>query len=279
VIEYAYLDSLQIAGGTNGIDLVSVEGLGGSPQPRTDHLEKPRGHGAVDRTQFYAGRTIELTGEVWGATPTAIYTTVDLLKKQLALGSDHILKFRREGFGQDERVTVRVADEVDVVIDLARRIKWGVQLFAADPRLYGDTLKSSFYDPTVVGLGGIDFPLDFPLVFGQSTSGQMTVENQGNFPTPPVLTIEGPVTNPKVDNETVGKTIDLTGTFVQADDVVIDVGSRRVTLNGAVRPDLIVVSTTAWWEIVPGDNTLRLRGSSMAGGQTRLTVAFRDARI
>lgn len=264
---------------TGDVLITEIRGLG-SPSPRPDRIDRPRAHGAVDRTQFYGDRTIELMGVVGANTPTATWQAFDQIKgilARLANDEDVILRIGREGIGV-ERALVRVDADVDCNV-LPNGIKWGVQLVAADPRFYSDVLKQGDYDPTVVGAGGVSFPMEFPFIFGQVQSGTVTVENQGNFKSPPAITIEGPVTDPAIDNETTGETITLDVTIIAGDELMIDVERRRTTLNGALRPDLIVPGSTTWWELIPGGNQIRLRGSAMVGGTTHLSIEFRDARI
>ena len=126
----------------------------------------------------------------------------------------------------------------------------------------------------------MDVPLVFPLTFSTTTATHLELANAGNFETPPVLTIAGPVINPILDNDTLGDSIALVIALGESDRLVVDVAARSVKLNGAPRLDLLdVAATTDWWQLSPGTNKLRLRGTGMASGVTELSVSFRDARI
>lgn len=272
-----------VYGGPVWLSLESVKGLG-TPGPRNETFDRPRAHGLVNRTQFYPGRVIELSGRVLaanGATDDDVVRAIDDIKAAVALLGDNDIKvlFRRRGLAVDEFVMARVSSpfEVDYVPRDHLKIFWGLQLLAADPRMFSDVLKTGTLSPTGA-LFGVTFPLVFPLVFGEAATGLM-VKNDGNFPTPPILTVRGPATNPIVDNVTTGKSIALTGTIAGSDSVVINVTSRVVSLNGVERADLLNVAGTTWWEIERGIQQLRLRGTGFSGGDTRLTVEFRDARI
>jgi hypothetical protein len=68
--------------------------------------------------------------------------------------------------------------------------------------------------------------------------------------------------------------------FVAGDTLQIDVRERHVVLNGITeRPDLIDAAQTRWFDLEPGQNLIRLRGTGMVGGQTQLEVRHRDGRI
>lgn len=281
MIESAYIDALQIhSTATYGLTEFGM----GSPAPRAVTENRPSAHGATDSTAWYGPRIFQVTGYIQAASRADLWAAVDNLKGSLVLGTTHTLKFRRQGLTYDEQATVRVDSPVDIPLTIfpGNLLQFGVSLFSADPRLYTTTLNAGSYDPTSSGSGGLTFGLDFPLVFNASlTSGQLSVTNEGNIDSPPVFIITGPVTNPIIDNDSTGDSIYTQSLALTAGQTLtLDVQSREVTLDGGTsRPDLIDVSLTDWFNIVPGTNLLRLRGSSMSAGATALAVTFRNARI
>lgn len=276
MFDYVYIDDWKVPG------LRSLTGLG-SPAPRQDVTDRAARHGAIDRTLFYSGRVLDLQGVIWGTTELDAWKALDDLKGKLALGTTHTLRFRRTGFLDDEQLDVIVASTVDdgTSYDQPRAILYGVSLHAADPRIYTASLRTASYDPAAaIEGGGFGVPLVFPLDFSSSgVASLLEVENGGNFETPPVLTIQGPVTNPILDNVTTGESLVLVYVLGSSDTIEVDIAARSVTLNGASRPDLLTSQSTQWWELAPGTNELRLRGTGMALGKTELTCAYRDARI
>lgn len=259
----------------------TVRGLGSPPPRRVDFVRAER-HGVVDRTRFYEPRLIEVIGMTMADTDEELWDAYDELRGKLALAdAARTLSFRRHGRAFDERVSARVATIVDDELVPGRPfVQWAVTLLAPDPRLYGDALRSGTYDPAAaLSGGGVSFPLSFPLEFSTTTSSHLSLVNAGQFPTPPVLRIQGPVVNPSIDNDTTGETLRVVYSLGSADVVVIDVASRSVTLNGAERPDLLDARESTWWEMAGGTNLLRLRGTGMALGVTSLTCEYRDARI
>lgn len=278
----AYIDNLQVHGGSNGIGITGFQI--GSPAPRAVTDLRPSDHGATDATRYYGPRIIEVTGRIVGTDTADLWVRADALKGALALGSWHVLRFRRKGLDYDERALVRVDSPVDMPLTLgsSRHLPFGVSLFAADPRLYSDTESSGSYDPTDAGTGGLFFPLVFPLDFDVADgSAQLSAVNEGTISTPPTFVITGPVVNPIIDNDTTGESIYTQNCALSAGDTLsIDVATRTALLEGTTaRPDLIDVSLTDWFYLAPGQNLLRLRGSGMSAGETELAVTFRSARI
>lgn len=281
-LDYLWIDDLQIHP-MAGSWLRTFRGLG-SPAPRQVISLHASRHGAMDSTRYYDGRVLELEGQVMdsGGDPAVTWQTFDQLKGKLSLGASRTLRFLRTGLTQDEMIVATVAQVVDqqITTDQGPVINWAASLFAGDPRIYSATVRSGDYDPSAsLAGGGINFPLTFPLTFTTTTATQLELVNGGQFATPPVLTIQGPVGNPIVDNDTLGQSIYINFTLGSSDQVVVDVAKRTVTLNGASRVDLFDASKSSWWEMPPGTNRIRLRGSGTVTNQTHLSVAYRDASI
>jgi hypothetical protein len=276
VYESIYLDDRLIRG------VRKVSGLG-SPTPRRDVVNLASRHGAEDLTKYYEGRVISLSGDLSEATDAETWAEFDELKSSLQLGTDHVLRFNRLGVDEDDQlVEVTVASPVDDDWEDAKHpvLKWGVTLFAADPRIYEALLRVASYDPAAaLAGGGLALPLTFPLTFAATTTSVLEILTGGNTSTPPVLTLRGPAQYPTFDNDTTDKTITTNAVLGVADTLSIDVEKRQVTLNGELQPSLIEVAETEWWELVRGTNQLRVRGTGMSLGETLFTVQYRNARI
>lgn len=280
-LEYLTIDGVTIPGWR------TIAGLG-SPPPRQDVRDKAQRHGSIDRTRFYQPRLVEVSGVLvlQGSDPATFWAEVDAFKGAFALGSEHVVRFRRLGMPFDERLTCRVAAELkaDYNYETPNVLEWDVAFLAADPRIYADVATTARYSPSASD-GGVTFPLDFPLSFtggGSSTDGSlMTVTNAGNFWTPATFDVAGPAdAGFSIVNETTVESIVTTGmTLAAGDSITIDVDTRDVLVGGTSRPDLIDAALTTWFELGAGNSLIRLHGSGFAEDVTTLTATFRDARI
>jgi hypothetical protein len=280
-VKSATLGGTTIAGGGNGI---VVTGFGWTKAPRTQRRARPRGHGSVDLTRYYDGRLYHLSGLIYGVSEADAQARLDALEQELALDGDSVrFTWLLAGRTEPEWADVRVDGDLtyEFAADSRSVIKWALTLFSGDPRRYGSSQRIASYDPTTAGSGaGLQFPVSFPLTFPGVEVSNLKATNAGNFETPPVLTITGPVTNPTIDNDTTGESIVTTGlTLAAGEEAVIDVGAKTLTLAGTQRPDLIDASATTWFGLKAGTNLLRLRGTGMSSGETELAVSFHDARI
>lgn len=258
---------------------------------RSQRRQRPRGHGSVDLTRYYDGRLFEVAGLVYADDEDDAQEALNELEGFLALNGDTVLlrwQFNGNNLGfLYEQSRVRIDGDIEYAYDVEdrSRIKWALTLFAEDPRRYNSIEVGGSYDPTATGaFNGIDLPAVFPLEFAGDGANILEVTNDGNFPTPPVFRIWGPVTNPILDNDTTGESLTTSGLALTSSDMAeVDMAARTFKVNGVDRPDFIDASATTWFELIPGDNALRLRGSDMvgigSGGTTLLEVIYHDARI
>ena len=253
MIADAYFNAFHIHDPAGNVALSRFEGLG-TPPPRDDRPDRARRHGAIELTTYYHPRVWDIEGYVKGTSPSDAWDVFDNLKEQLALsGLTHYLKFKRLGRSFFERANVSAASEVTPTLRMVGNvIPWGVTLVSADPRIYVDT----------------------PQTLSFASAG--TATNTGNFSTPPTITFHGGGTNPGIHNAALSAENDIVCDYVMVggDEIVVDVGTRNVTLNGVSRPDIIDMAQTDFWSLTKGANAL-----SKLGGAVSIDVDWRSARI
>jgi len=162
----------------------------------------------------------------------------------------------------------QVAETYPTLVD----VEFQVALVAPDPRKYAVTpQQSSIITPAAVQTP-VSLPWTLPIVFpGASVTVPMTLVNAGTFETRPVLTVNGPVTNPAIVNATAGAQVSFTGLVMGVNDVlVVDMDARQAYLNGNFYPaDL----NSGWWVLQPGPSEVYLSGASDAGAVLTATWA------
>lgn len=281
-LERAWIDDLKIHDVADPLLPYALRAASRSVAPRADVRDRGNRHGSVDDTRWYGGQAFNLAGYVsHDGGEAATEAAYDDLRAAVALPGEHVFRFRRRGRPEDERVVCKQQGGFDAPAEgWSRLIRWSGTLFAPDPRVYSAALKSASYDPTAALTGGgVSMPLSFPLVFSTSTVTLLHVTNAGRHATPPIFTVRGPGIDPIVDLLETGESVTFKANLGASDVVVVDVAARTVTLNGALRRDLVVARQSRWFELVKGTNRLRLRGTGMVANQTSLQVSYRDASI
>lgn len=128
-------------------------------------------------------------------------------------------------------------------------------------------------EPSTPGTGGLEFPLEFPLVFGApSEGGSVTVSNTGNAPSWPILELTGPGVGMTITADN-GRQLKFLSDYalLAGETLRLDTGRRSVTLNGVSRANKLLIRQ---WPVIPpgGSLTLSLSGTDMTSA-TRLRVA------
>ncbi len=155
-----------------------------------------------------------------------------------------------------------------------------LQFAASDPKRYAVNESTS---PTVglpsPGVGGLTFPLTFPLAFGTpGTPGSTTVTNAGEAPTWPIYTLTGPITGPII---TTGISVLRFATDFElalGQTIVIDTDTRSVLLDGVARPDVL---TQREWAYLPAGvpTVVAFNGQGSYDPAAGLQVTWRSAWI
>jgi hypothetical protein len=155
-----------------------------------------------------------------------------------------------------------------------------LQFEATDPRRYTATLSSARTTPPAA-LGGITWPVTWPLVWPAGLAGgTVYVANGGDYNTPPVITVRGPLTTPAVYRQDTGDVLELNTTLGAADVVVIDVLADTLTLNGTSARTLLSDRSKAVSSFLmpPGNTALALR-AAITDPSASMTVTWRSAYL
>ena len=135
---------------------------------------------------------------------------------------------------------------------------------AFDPCYYDENEVES----TVQGyIGGFTLPFRVPFTLGTSDS-LASLYNNGDTPTPCIITLTGMMENPIVTNVTTGEFISVRRTIADNETLVINTkhGSKSVTLidSDDVETNALnyVTSTSKFFQLAPGFNTIRFTATT-----------------
>ena len=257
------------------VDITKVSGLDSTPFRETIREREGQDGGFID-AEFETGRSLSVEGMVYGQVGN-VETYLDSIKENWGPRTSPVpFYFKLPGVSQ--RVLFVKPRGARYDQDTAQRIGCTpIQFlaYAEDPRIYDDNLINigiAFGGAATTGFG---FNFGFNLSFGAVIPPNgATVTNNGNRPTPALLTIVGPVVNPRVINDTASRSLNFNNlTLVGGDQLVIDLDHRSVVLNGStnMRGSL---TTPDWFLFPKGATFIRFGGDSGTGS---LTVSYRNA--
>lgn len=269
---------LTIGPGTN-YEVKAISGLTDMPSLRVGDVTRARKHGLHPGDDFASGRSITIVLDIAKDDSNTISDLVDAYLDAFTYGdSETALTFTIPGVagGATGRVLARcrrrsIPVNLPYQYGIAEAV---VELVATDPRIYTNGLNTDTVDLENAA-GGVSFPLTFPFTFGSSSTGSIQAVNSGNFPAPVVLTIDGPITNPSVLNNTTGEELAFTITLASGESLVIDTEARTVLLNGTASRYSTLSTDSVWFDLQPGTTELKLTGST--AGSPLLTAEWRSA--
>lgn len=162
-----------------------------------------------------------------------------------------------------------------------------VELEVTDPVLYSAGLLGATMEPYAPG-GGFDWDTaSWPLSWGSSGSGGgVLLENEGEWETWPIFTINGPssgtLTNPIIENVTTGQRLALNangGVSINAGEeltVSTHPGNRYVRFSTGASRYGKLSTDSEFFPLLAGSNELRFRASGSIAG-SNVEVSARSA--
>lgn len=258
------------------VDVHRVIGLDNAPIRETFRDHEGADGGFYDG-EFEKGRELSIEGEVYlDATGSEAY--LDTLKDNFS-PSTTVKPFYFKAPGVTERFLWCKSRGFQYDWASLRRIgklEFQARLYAEDPRIYQAPLQTVPVPLAVQVTSGFSFDFGFDFGFGGVTgSGDgATVTNTGNRPTPAIITIPGPVTDPQVINDTLGLTLQFIITLSASDVLTIDLGNKTVLLNGNTNRRNTLVEPN-WFLLGKGATFFRYRAATIGSGP--MTVSFYPA--
>lgn len=217
-----------------------------SPEVREDLSARVEDDGAIQGNNYYGQRTVVLTGLLRGSTPTQRNERFAKLQMAAnALRGDAELKFTPAG-GVESYLKVRKNGALRSTGGFAK--KFQLPLVAADPRIYSSALHTLTKAINVVA----------------------EPVNEGSGPTPAIIELTGPQTNPIVENTVTGAKLKFTYALLSGHTLKIDLQNHTVTDGATNVYSALKFTESTWFSLPPGTTKLKCTTGEMK-------VSWRDA--
>jgi hypothetical protein len=237
-------------------------------------------YGAIIPNTLYDGRHITLQGYVLASTSAEYEQARRALQGALAISKDANNKV------QPHTLKMTTMDDVALQCEVFVRSfqmhvnhviggEFFLDLYAPDYPLYSQSLSSSSLSR--ITSGGFVLPVVLPIISTATTGGVAIVTNNGTSESFPTITISGPMTNPIIQNTTLGRYVQLNITIQTGEQALIDMRNKTVTRDGQSVIQNKVAGSQFWW-LNPGDNTIKVQSSS-GSDQGAVQVSYRHAYI
>lgn len=256
-----------------------VEGLIGIPAVRSVVTARSDAHGSNNRTRFMDSRLITIDGEVSGATHAAAYAEFDTICQafEQSLEAPALLKYQRAGGGLQLQQLVKLDGDIQPPLEEgAKLLKYQVELRAADPRAYSQTLTTVSTAACSGGAGGLSFPFQPPVLFVANTSGQASVTNAGKTGSSPLIRLYGYLSAPTLILQSTGERLAFRSDIPAGVVLTIDPFQKTIKEGTVNRRNMLDSKNSTFWDLPSGTSTVRLLARDWdASGHAELDV--RDA--
>lgn len=282
------LTSVTLVDGTRSMSLVPREGLRlqgmdvPMPAPREVVEERTDDDGEDDDTELFGGASCTL--EILATQTPAGF--VEELGRFLHPRSRPYLVVADDEWAQQRRLQLRVSQfGKPRTIDLPRHMrKIQAQWKVPDGVWESVDLVEETINADVAITGGRSYPETYPRTYTTTTStGAAQISNAGNAPAHHITRLYGPCVGPRLVNETLGEEITFTDSLTIAAGDYVEIDTRNKTaylLSNTTAPRLSFLDfeVSDWWQIEPGDQSVRYAPTSISGAAAAV-ITYRPAWI
>jgi Siphovirus-type tail component, C-terminal domain len=245
---------------------------GGWPEVREVTDKRPSQNGTFDFTTSFGARAVSLEVSLApelrddGASVTD-HDLEDQLRKWMLPDVRCYLYIRFDSRDEYRRIRLRAANVSSALSFVRHRDfrKVSMSWKGVDGVFEGADLSSEELQPSTTVELGRTYDQAYDKSYAASAViGVKPINNLGTAPTFPVITVYGPLTQARIENQTTGKKLEFLSSYslVAGEYLVIDFKEGTVYLNGDVtnsRYDKIDFASgiSEWWSLIPGVNLIR----------------------
>lgn len=269
-------NGITIGAGTD-VQLVGADGLRDLPPVRSSNSPRPRSHGVYAGLSYFGGRTITLQLLVMRTSSNDWETTLQLLAAAFQQETDpenlKLFQLQLPGWPYPVQIYARVTKYAEpVTLDYSHhKASVSIQLFCPEPMWLSPPKSQTVGLPSPTS--GASFPWSFPLSFGSSSGGTLTVDNAGNTDAYPTFIITGPCNDPWIESNGARLTFGIT--LAASDYLTVDTDAHSVTLNGTASRNNSVQNGSQWFTCPKGSSTVAFgsANATQVAGTCKVTYA------
>jgi phage-related protein len=279
---YSFSFNNQTFGGKDSpYQIISVDGLESLPAIRNQDDNRGYADGMFSGRDFLGGRMISIIFNIFGNANGSAQENYNVLQSVLlpqTSGTTPLYFLLPPNPTQFINARVRALNATVDANYTYGFITAQVQFFCPNPLYFSNneqTATMAYLPPT-----GRTYNRVYNLIYDPSTIQiTTTVTNNGWTDTYPTITLNGPIENPIIGNNTQNAYLQFAGTYLSTDLLVIDLYNKLVTLNGLPARNLLVSGT--WFSASPGNNEYYLEGDfgSTLIGTTKAVVTWNSAYV
>lgn len=277
---YSFSFNGQVFGGAGSpYQVLSVDGLEGVPEIRSQDDNRGYNDGMFSGQDFYGGRTISIIFNTFGSGATSAQTNFNTIQNILLpqqSGTTPLYFLMPPSGEQFINARVRALRTTVNPEYTYGYITSQVDFFCPNPFYFDSTLQTASL--SVSNPLGRTYNRIYNLIYGGGSLATTTpVTNSGRVTAYPTITLNGPITNPTLGNVTQNKYLTFTGTYSNTDSLVVDLYNKLVTLNGVTARNLL--TSGDWFSAPVGTTQFYMTGTNTLAGTTTATVNWYNTYV
>ena len=254
----------------------------GYPAVRADVTDAPVRPGTIDTTSLFGARAVTIAGTILASASGSRSASLALLAPFMDPAARPVLTYQTEDDVEARSLVLR-ADTVTAPFDSPTVTTWTASWVAPGGLAQGIVEHSAVCGPSFLITAGRPYDLTFDRHYPASLpASSVSVVPDGDYPTPPVFTINGPATGAQItvtDADGSSATITLQSSYTVAAGhyVVIDCGARTIVDDqGANVYGDALESFATWPTLTPGEVNVISFFATGTAGATSLEITWYD---
>jgi len=254
---------------------------------KNQEIQKEGQHGIWDFNSFYGKRLIVFSGVIVGEDEEKVTEIQDLLKLVVGLPleptsmNDGVITIKyTDPRGRALQTTGKVFSSLKFNRSMKEDFKLNFQLVlkSANPDIESQTETASAGTRGYVA-GSLQLPTKLASKIDIVERQTLDITNLGNTYANPVITINGALTNPKIENKTTGKYMEFTHTLGAGEQIIIDVANGTIVdeLGADISGDLVAGSE--FIKLKSGINKLLLTSDENDGATNPIATRIAPTEI
>lgn len=295
MIDYVILEgangfSVNLAPDTTTNPIYPMQNFDMQYASRNDQTDKVQQDGQWETYDYLGRMTLHIDGNILGDSPWDYWQNrlnfMSVFNPVAALGLKWTVNARVKFTGISEEVSTHFnldgRPDAPITSQYPANSPFTVSITAPDPRWYGN--QQTFNTGQPVTVGGLTFPLTFPLSFGSlNTGGDAFLSNSGNTQTYPEVVIYGPALVPSLsifnaDGTESTLIFNGSGGLMIADNDYVIVDMKYRTVQSSLGNNLFSYVSGTWWFLPPGINHVRFNCLN-SSPDTYATFAWSNAYL
>ena len=254
-----------------------IAGVGAAPQRIVEFIRAGE-DGAYVANVFQGQRVISIPGRIVAQDADDYYA----LRRQV---SELAIPSRDAGgnllpklctFTNDDGTALTIPGQVTNVLlpdELMRSAPYSFDIKCQD--WFFSSQAAKVLNLQVATGGGVVLPVVLPAVSATGSGNSGSLSNSGDVAAFPAVTVQGPLTNPRIYNLTTNQYSAFALTLGPSDVLTVSMAQKTASLNGGSAMQYLVSGST-WWTLPPGSSSILFTSSTPVDTGT-VAVSFYDA--